>query len=269
MSERIETRLHVESDLAAGQVVGLDSPRAHYLRTVLRLAPGARVALFNGRDGAWTARIEGLGKGWASLLVEELLTAQREEPDIWLCFAPIKRARLDFLVEKAAELGVSRLQPVMTERTVVERVNLGRLRATVREAAEQCERLTLPQVLDPLPLPALLAGWPEERDLLFCAEAGVARPLAEQLCDAGNRPLQALLTGPEGGFASRELDALLRLPFVRPVGLGPRILRADTAALAALSCWQALRGDGKQRPEERRAVAGRISLGPLADDAED
>ncbi len=268
MTERIETRLYVEGDLASGLVVGLDSPRAHYLRSVLRLQPGARVALFNGRDGAWTARIEGLGKGWASLTVEELMTAQRAEPDIWLCFAPIKRGRLDFLVEKATELGVSRLQPVITDRTIVERVNLGRLRANVREAAEQCERLTLPEVAEPIGLSALLADWPAERDLLFCAEAGQARPLADQLCAPDNRLLQALLTGPEGGFASRELDLLSSLPFVRPVGLGPRILRADTAALAALSCWQAWRGDGKQRPEERRAVAGRISLGSLAGEEE-
>lgn len=268
MSERIETRLYVESDLAAGQVVGLDSPRAHYLRSVLRLRSGALVALFNGRDGAWLARIEGLGKGWASLSVEHLVSEQRAEPDIWLCFAPIKRARLDFLVEKAAELGVSRLQPVMTERTVVERVNLNRLRANVREAAEQSERLTLPEVMEPLPLPQLLDGWPGERDLLLCAEAGAARPLAEQLSDSGNRSLQALLTGPEGGFAQRELDLLAATDFVRPVGLGPRILRADTAALAALSCWQAWRGDGKERPQERRAVAGRVSLGPLAGDGE-
>ncbi len=268
MSERIETRLFVDCDLSADQVVGLDSPRAHYLRSVLRLKPGALVTLFNGRDGAWLARIEGLGKGWVSLAVEALQSAQRPESDIWLCFAPIKRARLDFLVEKASELGVSRLQPVMTERTVVERVNLNRLRANAREAAEQCERLTLPEVSEPVRLSALLGAWPAERDLLVCAEAGEARPLAEQLTDPGNRPLQALLTGPEGGFAAQELDALSRLPFVRPVGLGPRILRADTAALAALSCWQALRGDGKERPEERRAVAGRVSLGPLADDVE-
>ncbi len=268
MSERIETRLFVDSDLAAGQVIGLDSPRAHYLRSVLRLKPGAQVALFNGRDGAWVARIDGLGKGWASLEVDHLMTEQRAEPDIWLCFSPIKRARLDFLVEKAAELGVSRLQPVMTERTVVERVNLNRLRANVREAAEQCERLTLPQVLEPVTLPALLESWSEERDLLLCAEAGVARPLAEQLADPANRAKQALLTGPEGGFAQRELDLLVALDFVRPVGLGPRILRADTAALAALSCWQAWRGDGKDRPDERRAIAGRVSLGPLANDEE-
>ncbi|MEO1191308.1 MAG: 16S rRNA (uracil(1498)-N(3))-methyltransferase [Pseudomonadota bacterium] len=264
MTSRIETRLFVEEDLAAGQVVGLDSPRAHYLRSVLRLHPGARLALFNGRDGAWTARIEALGKGWASLAVEALMTPQRSEPDIWLCFAPIKRARLDFLVEKATELGVARLQPVITRHTIVDRVNLTRLAATVREAAEQCERLTLPDVLEPVSLSALLQSWPQERELLFCAEAGDALPIAEALGQPEPWPAQALLTGPEGGFAATELDALTALPFVKPVGLGPRILRADTAALAALSCWQALRGDAKERPEVRRAVAGRVSHGPLA-----
>ena len=269
MNQRIETRLYVEMPLAEGQVVGLDPPQAHYLRTVLRLRTGALVVLFNGRDGAWTARIEGLGKGWASLGLESQLLPQRAGPDIWLCFAPIKRARLDFLAEKATELGVSRLQPVMTERTAVERVRLERLRATVCEAAEQCERLTLPEVMEPVNLARLLQTWPERRDLLVCAEAGEARALPAQLLAGGNRPSQAFLTGPEGGFAPGELDALTARPFVKAVGLGPRILRADTAALAALSCWQALCGDGKERPQDCRALAGRVSFGPLAQEAAD
>lgn len=273
MSERIETRLFVEEPLSAGAPIGLDHARAHYLRSVLRLEAGARVAVFNGRDGAWRARIEGLGKGWASLLVEDLLQAQKAEPDLWLCFAPIKRARLDFLAEKATELGVARLLPVMTQRTIVTRVKGERLAANAREAAEQCERLTVPQVEEPRPLAELLADWPEGRRLLVCAEAGAARPLAEVLLRAvGNPPgggslgSWAFLTGPEGGFSQAELDDLKSRPFVTPVGLGPRILRADTAALAALSCWQALVGDGKERPPAERAVPGRASLERLAED---
>lgn len=271
MSSPIETRLFVEEPLAAGAVVGLDHARAHYLRSVLRLAPGAAVALFNGRDGAWTARLEGLGKGWASLTVESLLQAQQPEPDLWLCFAPIKRARLDFLAEKATELGASRLVPVMTRHTIVTRVNGERLAANAREAAEQCERLTVPAVAEPAKLEALLAGWPAERRLFLCAEAGAARPIAEALLDEAGlaegaaRPA-AFLTGPEGGFSAAELDALAKLPFVVPVGLGPRILRADTAAIAALASWQAILGDGKERPPEGRATAGRQSFTPLADD---
>lgn len=267
MSDRIETRLYVTEPLAAGTVVGLDHGPAHYLRSVLRLEQGARVALFNGRDGAWAARIEGLGKGWASLTVEALLQGQRAEPDLWLCFAPIKRARLDFLVEKAAELGVSRLQPVITQHTVVTRVNLERLKANVREAAEQCERLTLPEVAEPLDLPALLASWPVGRRLFLCAEAGPALPLAEAVQAAPPGPA-AFMTGPEGGFSPGELDDLAKRAFVSPVGLGPRILRADTAAIAALAAWQALAGDGKERPPPDRATPGRAAFAALGEDPE-
>jgi len=259
MSDRLETRLHVPDDLAPGALVGLDHGPAHYLRSVLRLAPGARLALFNGRDGAWSARIEGLGKGWASLVVEAQLQPQRPEPDLWLCFAPIKRARLDFLAEKASELGVSRILPVVTQHTVVTRVNVERLRANAREAAEQCERLSVPQVDEPVTLAALLESWPAGRRLFLCAEAGPALPLAEAVLAAPPGPA-AFMTGPEGGFSPRELDALAKRPFVSPVGLGPRILRADTAAIAALAAWQALAGDGKERPPADRAVPGRAAF---------
>jgi 16S rRNA (uracil1498-N3)-methyltransferase len=273
MSGEISTRLYVEDELSEGAVIGLDHPRAHYLRAVLRLEKGALLALFNGRDGAWLARLEGLGKGWASLIVERLLQAQRPEPDLWLCFAPIKRARLDFLAEKASELGVSRLVPVMTRHTIVSRVNRERLAANAREAAEQCERLSVPEVAEPLDLGRLIDGWFLGRRLYVCAESGAARPLAEVLLEErqrqGSGPTEpaAFLTGPEGGFAAVELDLLARQAFVMPVGLGPRILRADTAGLVALSCWQALLGDAKERPPAERALPGRESFQPLpADD---
>ena len=272
MSGDIETRLFVEDALSQGAVIGLDHARAHYLRAVLRLERGAGIALFNGRDGVWFSRIEGLGKGWASLIVERLLQTQRPEPDLWLCFAPIKRARLDFLTEKASELGASRLVPVMTRHTVVTRVNRERLAANAREAAEQCERLSVPEVAEPVDLGRLIDGWFLGRKLYVCAESGAARPLGDVLIDErqrlGNRPPApaAFLTGPEGGFAEQELDLLARQSFVVPVGLGPRILRADTAGLMALSCWQALLGDAKERPPAERALAGRDSFQALPDE---
>jgi 16S rRNA (uracil1498-N3)-methyltransferase len=251
------TRLHVEAALAAGRAVELDQDRAHFLRTVLRLGPGARLAVFNGRDGEWLAEIAGLGKRSASLSVLSQRRPSALEPDLWLVFAPVKRARIDFMAEKATELGCSVLQPVMTRFTAVSRVNEPRLAANAREAAEQCERLTLPEVRETVSFARLLETWPEKRRLMVCAEWGAARPIAEALhavraeSDGEAGPPAdpwAVMTGPEGGFAESELDALRKLPFVTPVGLGPRILRADTAALAAIACWQAILGDGARRP---------------------
>ena len=255
------TRLFVEAELAAGQVLGLDAQRAHYLRSVLRLGRGAGVALFNARDGEWFATIDGLGKGWASLAVIAQRRAPEPAPDLWLVFAPIKRARLDFMVEKATELGVAELLPVFTRHTDVARVNVERLAANAREAAEQSERLSVPTVRAPCGLMALLESWPPERRLLLCAESQAVTPIATHLAASGAGPGEtatagpwAILTGPEGGFHAAELDALKKLPFVAPVGLGPRLLRADTAALAALACWQAWLGDGAARPPERNAT---------------
>lgn len=253
------TRLFVEDRLTAGRTLGLDHGQSHFLRSVLRLAPGARLAVFNGADGEWLAEIEGLGKGWCSLAVLEQRRAPAPEPDLWLAFAPIKRARIDFMAEKATELGCSVLQPVMTRFTAVSRVNEERLAANAREAAEQCERLTVPEVRETVGFGRLLDSWPGGRRLMVCAEWGEARPVAEALQDVraqvGDDPGPwAVMTGPEGGFAESELDALRKLPFVTPVGLGPRILRADTAALAAIACWQAILGDGARRPPA--ALAG-------------
>ncbi|MEO3428376.1 16S rRNA (uracil(1498)-N(3))-methyltransferase [Pelagibius sp. CAU 1746] len=260
---KIATRLYVDDALAAERSLGLDHGQAHFLRSVLRLTPGATLAVFNGRDGEWLAEIEGLGKGWCSLTLLEQRRAPAPEPDLWLCFAPIKRARIDFMAEKATELGCSVLQPVMTRFTAVSRVNEERLAANAREAAEQCERLTVPEVRETVSFGRLLDAWPEGRRLLVCAEWGEARPIVEALqtirAETGGaaqpRPQPwAIMTGPEGGFAESELDALRKLPFVTPVGLGPRILRADTAALAAIACWQAVLGDGDRRPPA--ALAG-------------
>ncbi len=256
-ADSIATRLHVDAPLSAGTKLGLDHQQAHFLRSVLRLDRGARLAVFNARDGEWLAVLEGLGKGWASLEV----VSQRRQPvaerDIWLVFAPIKRARLDFMIEKASELGATRLQPVMTRHTVVGRVNTERLAANAREASEQCERLAVPEVGAVIDLADLLADWPGERRVLLCRESGAAQPIAEALSAARQSDPAAatapwaLFIGPEGGFHSCELDALDKLPFVTSVGLGPRILRADTAAIAALACWQAWLGDWHDRPPDR------------------
>ena len=242
MTASPKTRLFVPTDLAGGLSIGLEPSQAHFVRTVLRLETGAVVALFNGRDGEWLGRIDGLGKGWCSVTLYEQRRSQEAPGDLWLVFAPVKRARIDFLVEKATELGVSALHPVFTRRTVVERVNLDRLRANAIEAAEQTERLSVPDIAEPEPLVRLLARWAAPRRLLLCDESGAAPPIAAAL--AGAAPGQwAVLVGPEGGFAETELDALKKLPFVSPVGLGPRVLRADTAALAAVAVLQALAGD--------------------------
>jgi 16S rRNA (uracil1498-N3)-methyltransferase len=250
---KIATRLHVEEFLAPGQEIGLDAPRAHFLRSVLRLDRGAILAVFNARDGEWLARIDALGRGWCSLGVLEKRRGPEWEPDLWLLFAPIKRARIDFLAEKACELGASALQPVMTRFTAVTRVNEERLAANAREAAEQCGRLSLPRVLPCKSFDKLFQDWDPARRILLCAESGPVRPLTKVLADAlaadsdaPGRPW-AVMTGPEGGFAESELDFLKDLSFVTAVGLGPRILRADTAALAALACWQGMMNLGIPR----------------------
>lgn len=252
MASRVATRLYVEEPLGPETVLGLGREQAHFLRSVLRLSAGDLVAVFNGVDGEWLAAIDGLGKGWASLSLTARLREQTASPDIRLLFAPIKRARLDFLVQKATELGVSVLQPVITERTVVERVRGERLEANVREAAEQCERLDAPRIMPPVPLAEALADWTPDMPLYVCVESGEATPFAEVL---QGRPAEArgagLLTGPEGGFSERELEKLSITPFAVAIGLGPRILRAETAALAALAIWQAWHGDGRERPPPR------------------
>lgn len=254
-------RLFVEADLAAGRQVPLGDAQAHYLRKVMRRPDGAPLLLFNGRDGEWRASLSAHGKKGAAAQIAERTRPQESEPDVWLCFAPVKRARIDYIAEKATELGASLLQPVVTQHTAVERVNVGRLRANAIEAAEQTERLTVPEVREPIDLGRLLDGWPAERRLLMCDETGGGPPIAEVLGALDNESREApwaIVIGPEGGFAETELAALRRIKNVTSVGLGPRILRADTAALAALACWQALVGDWR-RPTPRLAADYRTS----------
>ena len=244
------TRLFTEADLSAGTDTELTEAQAHYLRHVMRRDEGAPLLLFNGRDGEWKATLSLRGKKGAAAQVTERTRPQMAEPDIWLCFAPVKRARIDYIAEKATELGIAVLQPVITRHTAVERVNVERLRANAVEAAEQTERLSVPEVRPPVELARLLADWPAGRRLLMADETGGGPPIASVLVgldEAARAAPWAIVIGPEGGFAADELTALRRMKDVTAVGLGPRILRADTAALAALACWQAVVGDWRQR----------------------
>jgi 16S rRNA (uracil1498-N3)-methyltransferase len=237
-----KVRLHVEAPLGDGARVVPDEGQAHYLLHVMRAKAGDFVSLFNGRDGEWLARIADVTKRSCAMVCEKQTAAQSVTPDIWLCFAPIKKTPADYVVQKATELGARALVPVFTRRTIISRVNAERMRANAIEAAEQSGRLTVPEVREPVTLEKLLANWPAERRLFFCDEGGEARPIAEAV--AGTRGIPcAILTGPEGGFDPAERDRLRAVPFVTPLTLGQRILRADTAALAALSVWQALSGD--------------------------
>ncbi|HSC19329.1 MAG TPA: 16S rRNA (uracil(1498)-N(3))-methyltransferase [Rhizomicrobium sp.] len=286
-----KVRLYVEvAALVEGAQIAATPAQAHYLLHVMRARAGDRLSLFNGHDGEWLARIAEVTKRSCVFACERRTRAQTDTPDLWLCFAPIKKTPADYVSQKATELGVSVLQPVMTRRTIVSRVNRERLKANAIEAAEQSDRLTVPDAREPITLEKLLTHWPAERRLLFCDEAGEAPPIAQALATQPPPPLVgagelrarrsnsgegafepeplpqsshaayvriapsrkgsgeafAILTGPEGGFDPAERDVIRKHPFVIPVSIGPRILRADTAALAALSVWQALCGDWRQ-----------------------
>jgi 16S rRNA (uracil1498-N3)-methyltransferase len=235
-------RLFVAAALTEGVAVALSREQTHYLASVMRAQPGEAALLFNGSDGEWLARIASLAKAGAALVPERRTRPQAPEPDLWLLAAPLKKDRTDLVTEKAAELGVSLLRPVFTRRTNAGRVNVERMRAHLTEAAEQCERLTITEVAEPAPLDKVLADWPEDRVLLFLDESGGGPPLAQVLGAIAGAPL-ALLDGPEGGFDEDERRLIASRPFARAVGLGPRILRAETAAIAALAVVQALAGD--------------------------
>lgn len=239
-------RIYHSASLQKNSRVEFSDAQMHYLRDVMRLREGDTITLFNGADGEWEAQITALHKKFSGAEAHRLLRPQAASPDIWLCFAPIKHARLETIVEKATELGASVLQPVMTKFTQASRVNTERMRAQVIEAAEQSERLDIPDVREPLALDKMLGGWPKDRTLLYGDESGEGATLAEVL-NAIDGPL-ALLIGPEGGFSQDEHHMLRRLPFVRPMSMGPRILRADTAAIAALACILSARGDWNVKP---------------------
>ena len=233
-------RLYVDTPLARGLTFHLPAAASHYLGGVLRLAAGDEVRMFDDRSGEWLASIGEGSRKALPVTVTAHLGPREAVPDLWLCVAPLKRGRIDWVAEKACELGVARLLPVLTARTVVDKLNLDRLRAHMIEAAEQCGRTALPELAAPVTLAQLLADWPTGRTLLFADETGGA-PLAEAMRQAP--PPAAILIGPEGGFTSGERDAIRAHPAARAVSLGPRILRADTAAAVAVGVWQALAGD--------------------------
>lgn len=234
-------RLYIADRLLAAQEILLSRDQAHYLTGVLRLASGDAVRAFNGRDGEWLAHLATVGKKTVSLRCERLVSDARLPPDIDYLFAPLKHARLDYVVQKATELGVRRLRPVMTHRTIAERVNLERMRANVVEAAEQCNLVHVPEVLEPEKLDRVLAAWENDRKLVFCDETKAAANPLESL--KGLKTPAAVLIGPEGGFTDEEKHLLRSQSFVIPISLGPRIMRADTAAIAALTLLQAMSGD--------------------------
>jgi 16S rRNA (uracil1498-N3)-methyltransferase len=236
------TRLYVDAPLADAAVIALDAKQSHYLRRVLRLKDGQVILVFNGQDGEWRAALEG-GARKTALRVRSCTRPQTAAGDLHYLFAPLKSARLDYMVQKAVEMGVSQLRPVLTQHGQIARVNLERMRANAIEAAEQCGILCLPEIAAPVPLTRALGAWQPERHLVFCDEAAeVADPLAALTAVPRHVPL-AVLIGPEGGFAADERAALLKLPHVVRLALGPRILRADTAAVAALALVQAIGGD--------------------------
>jgi 16S rRNA (uracil1498-N3)-methyltransferase len=233
-------RLFVPHDLAAGASLELGEGQSRYLVAVMRQAVGDEVAVFNGRDGEWRARVDKVGKRAVTLSAQARTRPQETGPDLDLVIALVKRVRLETIVEKAAELGARRVQPVVTERTNADHTRVDRLQAIAVEASEQTGRLDVPQVLEPVKLEKLLASWDEGRRLLFCDEAGDAAPVSAAVKGGGP---WAILIGPEGGFSPKEREALRSLPYAVAASLGPRILRADTAAISALTLWQAAVGD--------------------------
>ncbi|MEQ1929919.1 MAG: 16S rRNA (uracil(1498)-N(3))-methyltransferase [Parvularculaceae bacterium] len=251
-------RLHIDAPLTEGAALTLGDAQTHYLKNVMRREVGAALKVFNARDGEFAATITSGDRKRIGIEIGARLRAPAAESDLWLLFALIKRDAIDLIIEKATELGVSRFLPILTERTQSQRINLDRLSAIATEAAEQCGRLSVPAASPPQPLDSLLRDWPQGRRLFYCDEAGDdpaadwggefgrAAPLLDVAASIAPAPL-AVLIGPEGGFSPTERARLRALSFVSPASLGPRILRADTAAIASLSVLQASVGDWRRR----------------------
>ena len=233
-------RLFVDTTLEDDGEIVIDAAQANYLVRVLRLKAGAQIKLFDNRTGEWLAELAHIGKRDAIVRVEGHLRPREIVPDLWLCFAPIKKGRIDWLVEKASELGVARLVPVKTQRTIVDKVKSTRLQSHIIEAAEQCERTSLPDLAALTPLDTLLSDWPEERRLYYAAERG-GDSVTEVMSDSSGPA--AILIGPEGGFTDAEDEKIRAKEASIPISLGPRILRADTAAITAIGIWMAHHGD--------------------------
>jgi len=232
-------RLFIDTLLAADSSVHIDGPQAHYLMKVMRAKPGDAVKLFDDRSGEYLAQIESLGKRDLTLVISAKLRAREQAPDLWLCQAPIKKDRFDWIAEKACELGAAKFKPILTSRCVVDKVKEDRLRSHMIEAAEQCERTALPEVAPMTKLDSMLKDWPQERSLFFCDERGGEDFGAAITTNDGPA---AILIGPEGGFTDEENAAIRTCSSAVAVSLGPRILRADTAAVTALAIWMAYSG---------------------------
>jgi len=235
-------RLFVNAGLDEGCIIRCEPAQAHYLLTVLRLKAGAIVGIFNGIDGEWEGKLHLHGRKSASIQTKFKIRDQGTSPDLIYLFAPLKRARLDYMVQKATEMGVSVLQPVITQYTNVYRLKMERMKLNAIEAAEQCNLLSIPEVREPVSLEQVLENWPPQRCLIYCDERAGSECAIERLKEIDSGPL-ALIIGPEGGFSPTENEILRNLPFVVPISLGPRIMRADTAAVAALALVQATLGD--------------------------
>jgi len=245
MELRHTHRIFVPDALAQSSLISASGNQAHYLLNVLRLQDGEVIRVFNGRDGEFRGTITAKGKRGCEIQIHEQIRTQSTEPDLWLCCAPIKKANFDYAVEKATELGVSEIQPILTSRTQIREINADRIYGICREAAEQSERLSVPAIGLPVSLADLTDVFPKDRALIVCAEWGEAMPIHEALHTAALQKFSkaAIVTGPEGGFASEELEILRKASNAFFVRLGSRILRADTAAIAALTCWQSVIGD--------------------------
>jgi 16S rRNA (uracil1498-N3)-methyltransferase len=238
-------RLFVQAELAKGNIIRCEPAQAHYLLTVLRLKAGAIVGIFNGQDGEWEGELQLQGRKSVSTRIKSKVRDQTSVPDLMYLFAPLKRARLDYMVQKATEMGVSVLQPVITQHTNVYRLKMERMALNAIEAAEQCNLLSIPEVREPVGLEDILESWPADRCLIYCDERAGKECAIEALKRIDSGPI-ALLIGPEGGFSKHENEILHNQPFVVPISLGPRIMRADTAAVAALALIQATLGDWRK-----------------------
>ena len=247
MTHKKLNRLFVKSPLVGNSTIELEQHHVHYLKNVMRLKISDHLLVFNGKDGEWEVEINNLEKKSGTAIAIKRTKEQYNEPDVTLLFAPIKHGKIDFLAQKATELGVTALQPVFTKHTIASRVNTERLQSNAIEAAEQSERLTVPEILEPIDINKLISSWDSNKKLLLCDETGKGKPIKEALSES-EKGTWAILIGPEGGFSKDELDMLYKLPYVVPASLGPRILKADTAAFAALTCWQEHLGDWQNLP---------------------
>lgn len=234
------TRLYINGEFKPGAIHLIDESQGHYLVNVMRIQLGDHVELFNGHDGEWIGEITKVGKGKAKVTIREKISAQVNEPDLWYLFAPVKKARVDYMIQKATELGVSQISPIITNRTNLDRIKHDKLVANAVEAAEQCGRMTVPHIDELTLLEKVLQNWPDDRALIFCDEAGDAVFMKDvsRMFDKW-----AILIGPEGGFTSEERKMIRDHKNAIAITLGPRILRADTAAVSALSLWQSFIGD--------------------------